>query len=77
MNHTYNFVDPDSGAHTQHIERIWRTARANIPRFGCKEENMLGYIAEFMFRLKYSNHCQRLHNFFILLQDFFEDNMSN
>jgi len=32
VNHTYNFIDPETGAHTQNIERMWREVRATIPR---------------------------------------------
>nr|CAD2174430.1 unnamed protein product [Meloidogyne enterolobii] len=27
VNHKYNFVYPDTGAHTQNIERTWRSAK--------------------------------------------------
>lgn len=27
VNHRYNFVDPASDVHTQHIERLWGSAR--------------------------------------------------
>ncbi|XP_032669691.1 uncharacterized protein LOC116843409 [Odontomachus brunneus] len=47
MNHSYNFVDPETGAHTQHIERVWREVRANIPRYGTREDHELGYLNVF------------------------------
>lgn len=30
VNHTYNFVDPDTGAHTNNIEREWRDVRSMV-----------------------------------------------
>jgi len=47
---TQNFVDPDSGAHTQHIERLWRDVRGGIPRFGRCQKHVVGYLAEFLFK---------------------------
>lgn len=70
MNHSINFVDPNTGAHTQNIERTWRTARARIPKYGCREEHMIGHISEYLFRSRFEDHRKRLHNFFILLKDF-------
>ncbi|KII67214.1 hypothetical protein RF11_03425 [Thelohanellus kitauei] len=32
VNHSVNFVDPDCGAHTNNIDRIWRDVRSSIPR---------------------------------------------
>ncbi|XP_023237080.1 uncharacterized protein LOC111636134 [Centruroides sculpturatus] len=31
VNHTYNFVDPRTKAHTNTIERTWHEVRSNIP----------------------------------------------
>jgi len=50
VNHSQNFVDPDSGAHTQHIERLWRDVRGCIPRFGRSQKHVVGYLAEFLFK---------------------------
>jgi len=32
VNQKYNFVDPDSGAHTQNIECLWRSAKERNKR---------------------------------------------
>ncbi|XP_031346116.1 uncharacterized protein LOC116172974 [Photinus pyralis] len=50
VNHNLTFVDPDTGAHTQNIERLWRDVRGGIPRYGRKEAHMSGYLAEFLFK---------------------------
>lgn len=64
VNHSLNFVDPDTGAHTQNIERVWREVRGNIPRFGSRDTHLVGYLAEFLFKRQYPNHNNRAHAFF-------------
>jgi len=66
VNHKYNFVDPDTSAHTQHIERAWRETRNNIPRFGTRKEHYISYIAEFMFKRKY-DFCNCIDAFFDIM----------
>jgi len=64
VNHSQNFVDPCTRSHTQNIERVWREVRGNIPRFGRREGHMVGYLAEFLFKQKFSDHRDRVHAFF-------------
>lgn len=54
VNHSENFVDPNTKVHTQNIERLWREMRANIPRFGTREYHYEHYIAEFLFKRLYT-----------------------
>ena len=64
VNHSVHFVDPESGAHTQNIERLWRDVRGGIPRFGRSHKHLVGYLAEFLFKRKFSDHRDRIHAFF-------------
>lgn len=42
VNHSRSFVDPQTGAHTQHIERAWRTYKEQVWRLrGNRTEEML------------------------------------
>ncbi|XP_018406348.1 PREDICTED: uncharacterized protein LOC108782553 [Cyphomyrmex costatus] len=70
VNHTYNFVDPDSGAHTQNIERVWREVRANIPRYGRREYHLERYLCEFLFKRAYAKK-DRIENFFDLIAELY------
>ncbi|XP_077104208.1 uncharacterized protein LOC143757139 [Siphateles boraxobius] len=42
VNHSKNFIDPQTGCHTQHIERAWLTIKAQVSRFrGNKTKKLL------------------------------------
>ncbi|XP_026825347.1 uncharacterized protein LOC113561918 [Ooceraea biroi] len=63
VNHSMNFVDPDTGAHTQSIERVWREVRANIPRYGTRTSHLMGYLAEYLFK-RVHPYEDRISSFF-------------
>jgi len=51
VNHTYNFIDPDSGAHTQHVERMWGSAKwRNKKQRGTARHLLDSYLTEFICR---------------------------
>ena len=50
VNHTYNFVDPDTGAHINTIEGLWSHAKASLPDHGRSGDHLPGYLARFMWR---------------------------
>jgi transposase-like protein len=51
VNHSVHFVDPNSGAHTQNIERSWKSAKERNKRHNGTHRHMLdSYMCEFMWR---------------------------
>ncbi|KAK2702880.1 hypothetical protein QYM36_018535 [Artemia franciscana] len=70
VNHSLNFVDPTTGAHTQNIERTWKEVRDNIPTYGRREEHMEAYLAEYYFKKKYSV-ILRMHYFMNFISELY------
>ena len=51
MNHKYHFVDPETGVHTQTVERLWGSLKwRNKRERGTKRDFLETYLAEFMVR---------------------------
>ncbi|CEF60069.2 Transposase, ISXO2-like domain-containing protein [Strongyloides ratti] len=51
VNHKYHFVDPLTNAHTQSIERVWRSVKERNRRHNGTHRSMLnGYMYEFTWR---------------------------
>lgn len=71
VNHSLNFVDPDTGAHTQNIERAWVEVRRLVPRFGRRTAHYEGYLADVLFRKAYPNRADRIHAFWKLAADLY------
>jgi len=73
VNHKYNFVDPDTGAHTNNIEREWREVRKCVQTMGTK----VFYSSHFdrvMFIRKFKSMGDRCHAFWLHVGKMYNDN---
>ncbi len=50
VNHSVNFVDPDSGAHTNTIESTWRALKKSLPKHGTVKTLYDSYFSEYCVR---------------------------
>jgi transposase-like protein len=55
VNHSVNFVDPHTGAHTQNIEALWSKLKSSLPTpHGGNGDSLMLRFAEYVYRHKYS-----------------------
>lgn len=71
VNHKKNFIDPETLARTQKVERFWRDAKRHVPPFGRNLECFGEYFAEFLMSRRYPNYSERLHEFFSMCSKMF------
>ena len=51
VNHSRNFVNPETGVHTQNIESLWNVLKSKIKHMrGVRRDDLQGYLNEFMWR---------------------------
>ena len=55
VNHSLNFVDPDTGAYTQRIENTWWGVKRNMPRTGTSKDLFESYLQEWLWRQHYGD----------------------
>ena len=53
VNHSIEFVNSETGDHTQTIESTWRAVKRSLPRGGTVKGMYESYFAEYMFRRQY------------------------
>ena len=55
VNHSLNFVDPDTGAHTQRTENTWWGVKRSMPRTGTSKDLFESYLQEWLWRKHYGD----------------------
>ena len=59
VNHSINFVDPNTGACTNHIENYWQHAKQRNKReYGTARTQLDSYLIEYMWRARYHKNMQ-------------------
>ena len=54
VNHSLEFVDSQTGVHTNHIESYWNRVKIKLKRIrGCRRTMVGSYLDEFLWREKY------------------------
>ena len=57
VNHSKEFVNKDTGAHTNTIESTWRAIKTSLPKHGSVKTLYDTYFVEYIFRKKYLKKC--------------------
>lgn len=69
VNHSYNFVDPDSGTCTNLIESLWNFSKQKFKEIkGCKRSNIKPYLDEFTWRYNNNVNNDRVLCYKLILQ---------
>jgi hypothetical protein len=64
VNHSRHFVDPQTGATTNHIESRWQKLRMlSSVRFGLHSSNLRAVIAEHLWKQRYGSNACAMSNF--------------
>ena len=50
VNHSQNFVDPNTGAHTQNIENLWWQIKRQLPTTYSRHDQLYLHLSEYMWR---------------------------
>ena len=63
VNHSVNFVDPQTGTHTQNIESYWARVKLKFKRMkGVYSEHLNSYLDEFLWRERYGKTSEDTFN---------------
>ena len=55
VNHSYHFVDPETGAHTNNVENLWWQIKRQLSETYTRHANLSMHLCEYMWRLAHNN----------------------
>ena len=68
VNHSKNFVDPDTGAHTQDIENLWNHLKLSFPASGVKPDQLGSYLSKFVWTRHVKEYNLAIEPFLFFLE---------
>ena len=63
INHSYNFVDPNTEAHTQNIENLWWQIKRQLPETYTRHEQLYLHLSEYIWRKCKKDNCDLFMEF--------------
>ncbi|KAK5982324.1 hypothetical protein GCK32_022827 [Trichostrongylus colubriformis] len=64
VNHQLNFVDPRTGAHTQHVESLWQKYKEVAKRrYGINNARYEDYMQEFLWKKQFGDRRNAMYTF--------------
>lgn len=72
VNHTQNFVNPITGAHTQSIESMWQKVKSRAKKqFGDSRTLFETYLPEYLWRQQFGAYSEVFFNFWSQISQFY------
>ena len=65
VNHKQNFVNPQTGAHSQTVENMWSHCKQYLPAHGMQPKDLSTYLGAFMWHRYAKQHNLDLFKFFL------------
>lgn len=64
VNHQQNFINPNTGAHTQSVESMWQKVKARAKRqFGDSRSLFETYLPEYLWRQRFGDYSEIFFHF--------------
>ena len=72
VNHSLNFVDPQTGAYTQNIECLWWQIKCQLPDTFSKHHLLYLHLSEYMWHHMKPKHCDLFYEFLVSIGKYYK-----